>query len=99
MPARRAAAGRMDRRRLAVEQDLAFVERMDAADAFDQRRLPGAVVAEQGEHLAAIGVEADALQRMDRAEALLRMADGENRAPRRSLRSSPPEAPAPAPSR
>jgi hypothetical protein len=68
---------RMQRRPLAVEQDLAFVERVDAADALDQGRLAGAVVAEKGKHLAAIGVEADALESMDRPEAFLRMADGQ----------------------
>ena len=70
---------RVDRDGLAVEEDLAFIERVNAADALDQRRLAGAVVAEQGQHLAAIGLEADILQRMHRAEALLRVADGENR--------------------
>ena len=45
--------------------------------------LPGTVVAEQGENLAAVGVDADALQRMDRAEALLRMAHGKDRRGRR----------------
>ena len=70
---------RMDGGRRAVEKDLAFVERVDAADAFDQRRLAGAVVSEQGEHFAAIGLEADVLERVHRAEALLRVADRENR--------------------
>ena len=53
MPARRAAAGELSAGRFAVEQDLALIERMDAADAFDQRRLAGAIVAEQRQHLAA----------------------------------------------
>ena len=80
-------ARRVERDRLAVEKDLAFVEGVDAADALHQRRLAGAVVAEKRQHLAAIGLEAHVLQRMHRAEALLRVADGEDRCGRaRSLR-------------
>ena len=93
MPARRAAAGEWMVDRHAVEKDFAGIERMDAADAFDERRLARAIVAEQGQHLAAIGVQADALERMHRAETLLRVAHRENRsvARPRSLRASPPE--------
>ena len=68
----------MERHRLSVEPDLAFVERVNAADAFHQRRLAGAVVAEEGEDLAAPGLEAHVLQRMHRPEALLRVTDGEH---------------------
>src|SRR5205823_8942728 len=35
---------------LTVEEDLAGVGRMDAGDAFDQRRLAGAVVADESHH-------------------------------------------------
>ena len=52
---------------------------MRAADALDQRRLAGAVVAEQREHLAAPNVEVDAVERGDGAEALRRAADRERR--------------------
>ena len=44
---------RAERDRFAVEQDLALVERVHAADALDQRRLAGAIVAEKRQHLAA----------------------------------------------
>ena len=79
MPARRAAAGEPSETLLAVEPDLALVERMNAGDALHQRRLAGAVVAQQRQHLAAVGLQADAFQRMHRAEALLRVANGEDR--------------------
>ena len=41
--------------RLAVEEDLAGVHRVDAGDALDQRRLAGAVVADERHHLAVRG--------------------------------------------
>ena len=59
-------------------QDLARVERVHPADALDQRRLAGAVVAEKRQHLAAVGFEAHVLQRMHGAEVLLGVADGED---------------------
>ena len=74
---------RRDRYSLAVEEDLAFVEGVDAADALDQRRLASTIVAEQGQHFAAICLEVYILQRMHRAKALLRVTDGENRDTRR----------------
>jgi hypothetical protein len=43
---------------------------MHARDALDQRRLAGAVVAGQRQHLARVQVERDPLQRLDAAEAL-----------------------------
>ncbi len=56
------------------------VEPVDAADALDERRLAGAVVAEQGEDLARVDLEVHVLERQDRAEALGRPADGDRRA-------------------
>ena len=50
--------------------DLALVERVDAGDALDQRRLAGAVVADQGHHLAAADLEVDPVERLDGAERL-----------------------------
>ena len=51
--------------RLAVDQDLALVRPVHAGEDLDQRRFAGAVVADEPERLAALDVEADALQRMD----------------------------------
>src|SRR5690606_12185614 len=62
--------GAGDRHPLAVEEDLALVELVDAGDGLDERRLAGAVVAQQPEHLPAVDGEVDAGQRGDRAEAL-----------------------------
>jgi hypothetical protein len=53
-----------------VHLDGARVQPVHSADAFDERRLAGAVVAEQSEHLAAPGVQVDAVQRDDRTEPL-----------------------------
>ena len=64
--------------RYAIEKDVAAIERVHAADAFDQSRLARAIVAEQRENFAAIGFKADVLERMHRAEALFRVADGED---------------------
>ncbi len=64
---------------LAVEQDFAVIEGVDAADAFHQRRLAGAVVAERSQNLAATGLEAHIPEGVDRAEALLGATDGESR--------------------
>jgi hypothetical protein len=69
----------VDRDDITVEEDLTFIERVNAADALDQRRLAGAVIAEKGQYLAAIRIETDILEGMDRAKALLRMTDGKNR--------------------
>ena len=56
--------------RLAVEHDLAAVRRVDAGDALDQGRLAGAVVADEGHHLAGPDLEVDLRERLDGAEAL-----------------------------
>src|SRR5262249_4764046 len=50
---------RRDRHGLAVHQDLARVGRVEAVEDAHQRRLPGAVLAEQRMHLAAAQVEVD----------------------------------------
>ena len=66
----------VDRR--ALEEDLAAVDRVDAGDALDQRRLAGAVVADERHDLAGGDVEVHLVQRLDRAEGLgdLRAAPG-----------------------
>ena len=60
----------VDRDLLAVEVHVAVVDRVDPGDALDQRRLAGAVVADERHHLARADVEVDVGQRLDRAEAL-----------------------------
>ena len=55
---------------LAVEEDLAAVRSVDAGDALDQRRLAGAVVADERHHLTGPHLELDVRKRLDRAEAL-----------------------------
>ena len=69
-PLRARVAHRVQLDLLAVEQDPALVGLVVAAQDLDQRRLAGAVVAEQPEHLALLEVQADVAQRRDRAEAL-----------------------------
>src|SRR5581483_3724134 len=56
--------------RLAVEEELALVHRVDAGDALDERRLAGAVVADEGHHLALAHLEIDVGQGLDGAEGL-----------------------------
>ena len=55
---------------LAVEPDLALVGHDRAGDRLDQRRLAGAVVADDGEDLARIEVEVGMVERGDAAVAL-----------------------------
>jgi hypothetical protein len=50
-------------RRLAVDGDLAFVGLVDAGQDLDQRRLAGAVLADERRHLARIELERDLVQR------------------------------------
>jgi len=56
---------------LAIPQDLATVDGMDAGHALDQRGLAGAVVAHERHHLSGVRVEVDAVEGLDRAEALV----------------------------
>ena len=59
------AAARVERRaevhRLAVEPDLALVRVQGARERLDQRRLAGAVVADDGEDLARVELEVGAV--------------------------------------
>ena len=71
---------RLGQQGLAVEDDLALVDRVDPGDALDQRRLPGAVVADERHHLAGGDVEVDLVERLNRAEALGDSAQLEDRA-------------------
>ena len=43
---------------------------MDPGDRLDQRRLAGAVVADEADHLAGVDGEVDPVQSLDRAESL-----------------------------
>ena len=67
--ARRIARG-VQGDRLAVEADVALVVGLHAGETLDEGRLAGAVVADEGGDLAGVGLEVDALQDADRAEAL-----------------------------
>jgi hypothetical protein len=60
----------VDRHRLPLEPNLALVEGMDPDHALDQRRLSGAVVADERHHLAATDLEVDPVERADRPEGL-----------------------------
>ncbi len=60
-----------DRHRRAVDQQLARVGLFDPADDLHQRRLAGAVLAEQRHDLAGVHLERDAAQGVDARESLL----------------------------
>ncbi|MNU10708.1 hypothetical protein D3C72_2580190 [compost metagenome] len=51
---------------------------MYAADAFDQGRLAGTIVAQQCQHFAAPGFQADIVEGQHRPEALAGIADAED---------------------
>jgi hypothetical protein len=72
---RRCGAGRGELHRLALDQDLAGRRLVNARQHLDQGGLAGAVVPQQGMHLAAVGFERDVGQRDDAAEALAEVAD------------------------
>ena len=54
----------------AAEGDRAGIGAVDAGDGLHQRRLAGAIVADQPDHFAGLDGEIDAVQHVDRAEAL-----------------------------
>ncbi len=69
--AERAGIARIaDRDLLAAEQDLALVGRIEPHDAFDERRLAGAVLAEQRMKLAGLDLHRDVAERDQRPEDL-----------------------------
>ncbi len=70
-----AGARRGDPDRLAVDQDLAFVRLLHAGEDADQRRLAGAVLAQQHMDLARLEVERDAVIGDHAGEALGDVAD------------------------
>jgi hypothetical protein len=63
----------------AVDQDLARVRLQDAAHDLHQRRLAGAVFAQQRQHLAGVQLEAHAFQRVNSRKALVDRAKLEER--------------------
>ena len=65
MPASRERAGAPAGDRLAADEDLAAGRLDHAGEDLDQRRLAGAVVADQPDDLAAVDVQADAAERVD----------------------------------
>ena len=64
---------------LSLDRERAAARRLGAGDDLDQRRLAGPVVAQQRRDLAGMDVEADALQRGDRAVALGDISDRQER--------------------
>ena len=77
-PRRAGIARRAEVDRLLVDIDLALGRLVHAREDADQRRLAGAVVAEQRVHLAAIDLEIDAVQGGERAEALDELLDADD---------------------
>ena len=57
-------------RRLPVQEDLAGVHGQGSGQRLDQGGLPGPVVADDGQHLAGVQVEVDAIEADDPAEGL-----------------------------
>jgi hypothetical protein len=74
---------RRDLDRLSLVQELAAVGTVGAAENLDQRRLPGAILAEQHVHLAAADLEADVVQGPDAGKGLADMPQLEQRRRRR----------------
>ena len=82
---RAGVARRVHGDRVALEEVVAGVDGVGAADALDERRLAGAVVADERGDLAGRGAEVDALEDVDRAEALVDAAQREDRVGRSSV--------------
>ena len=61
------------------QPDLARVRLVHAGEHLDQGRLAGAVLADQGVHLAGVGGEVHAGQGMHAGEALVDVPDGQDR--------------------
>ena len=68
MPSALASRGLLIVDFLAVDEDLAGVALVGAGQDLDQRRLAGAVVAEQAHHLAGIEIDAGMVDGLDAAE-------------------------------
>src|SRR5207248_2875361 len=70
---------RVDVDLLTLEDDLAAVRRVRTRDALDQRRLAGAVVADERHHLSVSHLEVDVREGLDGAERLRDVAELEER--------------------
>jgi hypothetical protein len=73
--------------RLAVDGDLALLERFQEIDAGKERALAGAAGADHGHDLAARHIEVDALEHLGVAEALVQVPDPHHRRRRLGLRT------------
>ena len=73
-----------DRHRVPLEGDLPAVEAVDAGDALHQGRLPGAVVTDQRRDLPGMHLEVDVVEDVDGSEALVQLADRQDRFAHRS---------------
>ena len=71
MPWRAASVGAAQDDRLAAQEDLAGVRLVDAGQDAHQRRLAGAVLADQAHHLVRPELEAHRLERMHAGKALV----------------------------
>ena len=71
--------GRSDLDPLSLNANLTLVGLQNAREYFDQRRLSGAVVAHEPDHLARLHVESDALQRMDARVPFVNVPRGDQR--------------------
>ena len=72
---------------LAVEFDRAGIGAIDAGDGLHQRRLAGAIVADEADHLARLDRQVDAMQHVDGAKALADALQGEKGHTRDSFRT------------
>ena len=73
----RRVLGRANRDRDPVHRDLAVVGREDARDDLHERRLAGSVVADEPDDLAGVDLEVHAVERLDGAEPLADLLEGE----------------------
>ena len=69
MPSSCASCGMRQRDRLAGELDGAAIRRLGAGEDLEQRRLAGAVLAEQRVDLSGSDLEVDVLERLDARES------------------------------
>lgn len=61
-----------------ADADLAGIDLLEAVDAAQRRALAGARATDQHQHLAALDCEADAVQHLERAEALMDLVEDDD---------------------
>src|SRR3989442_7421814 len=76
---RRDAMGRQPEDRAAVEADVASVGRVEAAQAVEERRLAGAVRADEADDRSLVHVERDGVEREDAPETDREVVNGQDR--------------------